>query len=147
MAAFTIRLDVPRPAPQVWAAVLDLRAHADIIPATTVIPSLVAAELQPGTQFLARTAVGPVGVDDPMRVDSITPATDTTAGTARISKEGKAARGDILLTVTPVDSGSCRVEWAQDLVVRGVPRALDPLVAVTARAAYRLLLRRLVARA
>jgi hypothetical protein len=146
MAAFTIQLDVPLSAPRAWSCVLDLRAHGDVIPATTVIPSLVASELRPGTEFLARTAVGPVGVDDPMRVDSITPPTDSTPGTARITKQGKSARGDIVLTVTPLDAGSCRVEWAQDLTIRGVPRALDPLVGTVARRAYRLLLRSLLAR-
>jgi hypothetical protein len=147
MAAFAIRLDLPLSAARAWSCVLDLRAHSDVIPATTVTPPLAAAELRTGTRFLARTALGPIGVDDPMRVDSITPPTDSTPGTAHISKEGKAIRGDILLTVTPVGSGSCRLDWAENLALRCFPRALDPLVGAVAHAAYRLVLRRLVARA
>jgi hypothetical protein len=144
MAAFMIRLDVPMPATRAWAGVLDLRAHGDVIPATTLIPSLAAAELRAGTRFLARTRFGPLAVHDRMRVDTITPPTDTAPGMIRIIKEGKAVRGDILVTVTPVDLGSCRVEWTQDFLVRGVPRALDPFVGKVARAAYGLLLRRLL---
>lgn len=146
MAAFTIRLEVPLPAPRAWSCILDLRAHGHVIPATTVVPSLAASELRLGTEFLARTAVGPVGFDDRMRVDSITLPTDSTPGSVRISKQGKAVRGDIVLTVTPLDSGWSLVEWAQDLTIRGVPRALDPLVGAVARRAYRLVLRRLLAR-
>jgi hypothetical protein len=86
-----------------------------------------------------------VGFDDVMVVESIEAPAATTAGRARIRKEGKVVRGDIDLLVTPTASGST-VEWSQRIGVRGVPALLDPVVAKVAGAAYGSTIRRLLAR-
>ena len=146
MASFSVRLEPTLPAPEAWRRVLDLRAHTAVIPLTTVTgAALTADELGPGSRFVARTGLGRVAFDDVMVVDDLTPATDDSTGTARIHKEGKVVRGWIELHVAPAPLGST-VEWSQQIEVRGVPRALDPLVARVARTAYASTLRRLLAR-
>jgi len=146
MASFSVHLDSTLPAPEAWRRVLDLHAHTAVIPLTTVTGEAMSADrLVPGSRFVARTGVGPVGFDDVMVVDSISPPTAGAGGRARIHKEGKAVRGSIDLRVTPAGPGS-RVEWSQQIGVRGVPRVLDPVVGRVARAAYGTALRRLLER-
>ena len=146
MADFEVHLDPPLPAPEAWRRILDLRAHTAVIPLTTVTGDAMAAgELVDGSRFTARTGLGPVGFDDVMVVDAIVPPTSTSAGHARIRKEGKVVRGAIELTVTPTSAGSA-VVWSQRIGVRGVPTVLDPVVSRVARAAYGSTLRRLLSR-
>jgi ribosomal protein S28E/S33 len=146
MARFSVTVDSDLPAPEAWRRLLDLEAHTAVIPLTTVTgDALAARDLVDGSRFVARTALGPVGFDDVMVVESIEAPAATTAGRARIRKEGKVVRGDIDLLVTPTASGST-VEWSQRIGVRGVPALLDPVVAKVAGAAYGSTIRRLLAR-
>jgi hypothetical protein len=146
MAHFEVHLDPPLSAPEAWRRVLDLRAHTAVIPLTTVTGAAVsAAELGPGSRFVARTGLGPIGFDDTMVVESIVPPTTDTAGSARIVKEGRVVRGHIDLLVTPTAAGSTLV-WTQRISVWGLPSVFDPVVARVARAAYGSTLRRLLAR-
>ena len=136
MADFDVHLDTGLPAAEAWRRVLDLRAHGEVIPLTTVTgDQLEAAALVPGSRFVARTAVGPIGFDDVMVVDSIEQPTDGSGGRALIHKEGKVIRGTIDFRVTPLGSTSM-VDWVQQISVRWVPRAADPVVARVARTAY-----------
>src|SRR6478609_11154301 len=74
MADFEVHLDSPLSAPEAWRRILDLRAHTAVIPLTTVTgAALSAAELGPGSRFVARTGLGPIGFDDTMVVESIVP--------------------------------------------------------------------------
>ncbi|KRB45889.1 SRPBCC family protein [Terrabacter sp. Root181] len=146
MARFSVTVPSDLPAPEAWRRLLDLDAHTAVIPLTTVTgDALAARDLVDGSRFVARTALGPVGFDDVMVVESIEAPAATTAGRARIRKEGKVVRGDIDLLVTPTASGST-VEWSQRIGVRGVPALLDPVVAKVAGAAYGSTIRRLLAR-
>ena len=146
MADFEVHLVPPLTAPEAWRRVLDLRAHTAVIPLTTVTgDAMGASDLVDGSRFVARTGLGPVGFDDVMVVDSIVPPTPTTAGRARIRKDGKVVRGAIDLSVTPTAAGST-VVWRQQISVRGVPAVLDRVVATVARAAYGTALRKLLAR-
>lgn len=146
MATFSKVLTTSLPAEVAWRRVLDLHGHSAVIPLTTVTGEALAAdELRPGSRFVARTAFGPVGFDDPMVVDEITPPRAEAAGMARIRKEGRAIRGSIELRVVPTPEGS-RVEWEQEIRVRGVPRAADAVTAAVSSAAYGMALRRLLAR-
>lgn len=147
MARFTIRIDTPLPAIEAWARVLDLRAHGEVIPFTSVPGAAPgAAELVSGTHFVARTAWGPIGFDDRMVVDDITPPTSTAPGRARIRKEGNVVRGWVEVTVTPDGPAASTLDWVQEISVRGVPRALGMVTAAVGRAAYGLTLRRLLDR-
>ncbi|KRF38342.1 SRPBCC family protein [Terrabacter sp. Soil810] len=146
MARFSVTVPSDLPASEAWRRLLDLDAHTAVIPLTTVTgDALAARDLVDGSRFVARTALGPVGFDDVMVVESIEAPAATTAGRARIRKEGKVVRGDIDLLVTPTASGST-VEWSQRIGVRGVPALLDPVVAKVAGAAYGSTIRRLLAR-
>ena len=146
MARFTVTIDSDLAAPEAWRRLLDLRAHSVVIPLTTVTGDATAAsDLVVGSRFVARTGLGPVGFDDEMVVESIVAPTATTAGNARIRKEGNVVRGRIDVRVTPTASGSV-VVWSQRIGVRGVPAALDPVVAKLAGAAYGSTIRRLLAR-
>ncbi|MEO7132477.1 MAG: hypothetical protein ABIZ07_13995, partial [Dermatophilaceae bacterium] len=119
MARFTITIETPLSATEAWARVLDLRAHGEVIPFTSLpSDSPAAAALTPGTRFLARTALGPLGFDDPMVIDEITPPTSTSPGRARIRKEGNVVRGWVELTVTPHGSDASTLEWIQEISVR-----------------------------
>lgn len=145
MAVFTVRIDTPLPAPVAWERILDVHRHGEVVPFTTVRgDALYAAELVPGSRFVARTGLGPLGFDDAMVVDEITSPTDQSAGLARIRKEGTVIRGWIELTVTPGTSGGSRVEWVQQISVVGVPEVASPVAAAVARAAYGRALRRLL---
>ena len=136
MAAFDVHLETALPPVEAWRRVLDLRAHSEVIPLTTVTgEQLEAAHLVPGSRFVARTALGPIGFDDIMVVDSIEHPVDGSAARARIHKEGKVIRGTIDFRVTPTGSGST-VDWIQQISVRGLPRMADPVVARVARTAY-----------
>jgi hypothetical protein len=147
MALFTIRLETPLPAPVAWERVLDVHAHGEVVPFTTMSgDAMYAAELVPGSRFVARTGVGPLAFDDPMVVDEITPPTADEPGVARIRKEGKVIRGWIELTVTPRSRGGSTVEWVQQISVRGVPAVAGPVTGAVAQAAYGQALRRLLDR-
>lgn len=147
MALFTIRLESPLPAPEAWERILDVHAHGEVVPFTTMRgDAMYAAELVPGSRFVARTGLGPLGFDDPMVVDEVSPPADDEPGVARIRKEGGVIRGWIELTVTPRSHGGSLVEWVQQISVRGVPRAAGPVTAAVARAAYGQALRRLLDR-
>ena len=136
MADFDVHLDTDLPAAEAWRRVLNLHAHTEVIPLTTVTgEQMEAAALLPGSRFVARTALGPVGFDDVMVVDSIEQPLAGSGGRARIHKQGKMIGGTIDLRVTPTAAGSA-VDWSQQIRVRGVPRTADPLVARVARAAY-----------
>lgn len=146
MADFEVHLDPPLPAPEAWRRILDLRAHTAVIPLTTVTgDAMTAGELVDGSRFTARTGLGPVGFDDVMVVETIVPPTSTSAGHARIRKEGNVVRGVIDLRVTPTAAGSA-VVWSQRIGVRAVPAILDPVVSRVACAAYASTLRRLLSR-
>ncbi|GAA2159804.1 carbon monoxide dehydrogenase subunit G [Humibacillus xanthopallidus] len=136
MAAFDVHLETDLPPAEAWRRVLDLRAHSEVIPLTTVTgDQFEAASLVPGSRFVARTALGPLGFDDIMVVDSIEQPAQGSGAQARIHKEGKLIRGTIDFRVTPTTSGST-VDWVQQISVRGVPRVADPVVARVARTAY-----------
>src|SRR4051812_42117897 len=101
MAHFEVHLGSTLPAPEVWRRVLDLRGHTAVIPFTTVTgTAMTADELVAGSRFVARTGLGPLGFDDIMVVDEISPPTADRAGEARIHKEGRLVRGSIDLVVT-----------------------------------------------
>ena len=91
---FELTLEVPLRASEAWERVLDLRGHDRFIPFTRITQGLATAgELHPGHLFTARTMVGPVGFDDVMTVESISPPTASAPGRARIVKGGPLVLG------------------------------------------------------
>lgn len=145
MADFVVRVASPRPASVVFARLVDWDAHSAAIP-FTVLHHEGAATL--GQRFVARTGVGRLGFDDPMRVDLLRPPAGDrpgdVPGQVEVTKTGRVLRGSVRWTVTPLPAGA-EVEWRQRLVVGWLPRFLDPVVGLVGRAAYRAGLRRLLA--
>jgi len=72
--------------------------------------------------FTARTAIGPLGFDDPMHVTTWDPP-----HRVDLQKQGRVVRGSATITVEPDGTGSA-VTWDEDVSVIGVPRLLDPIV-------------------
>ena len=150
-------------------------AHTRLIPLTTLREDGTGGtSLRAGSRFVARTALGPLHVDDVMEVRRFdapgadgggtaagirastggagSPGSSSTAGgegRAVVVKTGRLIGGQIDATVSPLtgsgdgEAGS-RLEWTQDLTLRGVPALADPLVAAVGRLAYGTVLRALL---
>ncbi|WP_432559407.1 hypothetical protein [Granulicoccus sp. GXG6511] len=151
MGHFEVRLTAPLAATVAYDRVLDLDAHTATIPFTTVRVLPGPGPLSTGTRFVARTALGPIGIDDSMIVEEFTRPTGDRAGVCRIRKTGRWVLGAIELSVEaagpPADRQAATVRWSQDIAIRGLSRVADPLVTLIASHAYRLVLRRLLATA
>ncbi|MBW3084416.1 hypothetical protein KEM60_00603 [Austwickia sp. TVS 96-490-7B] len=155
MAYFVIQLNSPYPPELTWTVLWDLRAHDRIIPLTRLRGAPLTATGAPadaidvGVVFTAWTTLGPWSIADPMRVEHWVPPQQTRPGRALIVKTGQVVTGNIEVTVAPradLDHGAT-VHWAQQIDVRGVPAALDPLTAAVAQTAYRSVVTRLIAAA
>jgi carbon monoxide dehydrogenase subunit G len=120
-----------------WTRLVDWPRHGAYVPLTTIT-------VRPGTRgrgavFVARTAVGRVGFDDPMEVVEWDPPRF-----CRIEKRGRMMRGWAELTVTPSGSGS-RVTWREEAVPAGVPRFAQGLADAAARRLFTRVVRGLLA--
>lgn len=145
---FVLRVDTPLAPDQAWARVWDLGRHTEVIPLTRVALDPPAAELRAGAGITARTALGPLALDDTMRVDEWRPPADDTAGRAVVAKTGRAIGGHIEVTFGPVPDGGTRITWRQQLELPWLPSPLAWLergAAVLAAPGYRRVLRALLA--
>ncbi|MFK0253637.1 SRPBCC family protein [Streptomyces sp. NPDC090445] len=129
------------PASEAWRRLTDWERHGAQVPLTRTIMETV-PPTHVGTRFTARTGVGRITFDDPMEVVVWQPPAGTAAGRARLVKHGRAVLGWAEIEVRPLAAGGTEVRWREELRVRGLGRAFDPLVA----AAARLLFARVVAR-
>ena len=128
---------------RVWALVTDWPAHGRWIPLTTVtIDRDSPADVGVGTRFTGRTALGPVGFDDPMTVTEWQPPTDGSAGRCRVVKRGRWLTGWAEIEVQPVSDGS-RLIWVEDVRPRWTPRLADRVVSWVGRLLFDRTLRRL----
>ena len=139
---FTVRLAADGTAEEALGRLLDLGAHTRVIPFTTVEPALTYPELGPGTRFVARTAVGRLGFDDPMVVESI----ERRRGWHRIRlrKKGRAIRGVIVLEAVTGGDGRSVLAWRQDVRLPWWPTSLHWLAVPILRVGYRRILRALL---
>lgn len=118
---------VAAPADRAWSLVTDWSAHGRWIPLTVVTVDPAGPQSGVGTRFVGRTALGPVGFDDPMVVREWEPPADGRPGRCRIDHRGPWVAGWAEITVTPETEGS-RVEWREDIYPRWTPRVADPAV-------------------
>lgn len=143
---FVLQVDAPLAPEQAWARVWDLDRHSEVIPLTTVTLRGGATALAAGVEFCGRTALGPVGFDDPMRVDAWEPPT-TAAGHAVVTKTGRVIGGRIEVTVAPVAGGATRTTWRQQIELSWLPSPVSWVEHLAARFSapgYRWVLRRLL---
>ena len=122
---------------EAWARLWDLARHTAAIPFTEV--RAPGGGLRAGARFTARTRLGPLGVDDAMRVRSWGPGRR-----AVIEKSGRPLAGRIEIAVEEADEG-CRIVWTQRFGVRGLPRWALLAARPAVRAGYRRALRTILA--
>lgn len=110
---------------QAWARLVDWRRHGAHVPLTTV--TFRSGGQGAGAVFVARTALGRFGFDDPMEVVAWDPPRF-----CRIEKRGRLLRGWAELSVSAAGTGS-RVVWREEAVPAGLPRFARPLADAAAR--------------
>ena len=110
MKPFEIAREVPLSQDEAFSRLTDWMRHADVVPLTTVRLT--------DTGFVARTALGRVGFDDPMDVVEWDPPRF-----CRLEKRGRVIRGWAEISVWPTASGS-KICWREVAHAIGVPRFL-----------------------
>ena len=113
MPLITLTRDVPLSAEQAWSRITDWVRHGDFVPMTVRVE---------GRRILARTGIGPFAFDDVMDVVVWEPPQR-----CRLEKRGRLVLGWAEITVEPLAEGA-RVRWVEEIRVRGLPRAVDPVV-------------------
>ncbi|MEE1813843.1 SRPBCC family protein [Streptomyces sp. SP18ES09] len=134
MSLILVERTVPLAPEEVWLRLTDWRAHGRQVPLTRT-RVLTPGPNGAGTRFTARTGIGRLSFDDPMEVVRWEPPSAGRPGVCRLEKSGRVVRGWALIEVTGAGGGS-RVYWTEELTLRGVPRALDPLLAATGRVLF-----------
>ena len=142
MPVFTVVVDTAAPADRTFALLTDWPAHGRWIPFTQawhVTPQgLPPAEHdRVGSVFVARTALGPVRFDDPMRITAWSRPQDGSGGAVALTKLGRVVRGEARVEVLPLTAGSSRVVWTERADVP--PEALSARTGAPGRAVGRLL--------
>ncbi len=108
---------------EAFARITDWERHGDVVPFTTMRLT--------DTGFVARTAVGRFGFDDPMDVVAWDPPRF-----CRLEKRGRVIRGWAEISVWPTDLGS-RIVWREVAHTTGVPGVLGGVERVLGRALFR----------
>lgn len=142
--SFTVHFDTPLAPEDALRRILDLRQHDRIIPFTRLTPTMAADQLRPGTEFVARTGIGPVGFNDVMRVERINLGDDQSEAGALISKHGRVIHGTIQVTITPGTAGS-HISWHQSVHLPWLPGFVHAPAVRIMRLGYRRVLSQLLA--
>jgi len=132
----TASVVLPVSAERAWALVADVRNHVRWIPLTRID---AAPSLGVGDRFTAVSGPGALcgspGLVDRMVVER-TDAPDTGTGTAGVAvyrKLGPVLLGTASVRVEPRGPASCRIVWAEDVHLRGLPaRVTAPVLAAPA---------------
>ncbi|MEC3998417.1 SRPBCC family protein [Actinacidiphila sp. DG2A-62] len=136
MALFVIERVTPLPPAEAWRRLTTWERHTATVPLTRMT---VRTPPPSGTDtvVVARTGVGRLGFDDPMRVTRWEPERH-----CRLEKTGRVVLGWAEFDVLPrpgagLDGGTGTfVRWREDLRVRGLPRALDGLTSLAGRLVF-----------
>ncbi|WP_432136994.1 MULTISPECIES: SRPBCC family protein [unclassified Streptomyces] len=135
MVIFHLERTAPLPLDETWRRLTEWHRHGDVAPLTRV-RVLTPPPTHEGTEFVARTGVGPLGFDDRMEVTVWSPPTKDAPGRCRLEKRGWLMRGWAEIEVAPGPGGRSSVLWREDLRVRLLPSLFDPALRVTARTLY-----------
>ncbi|MFB6831255.1 SRPBCC family protein [Streptomyces hydrogenans] len=134
MSRFRVVRPVPLAPEETWRRLTDWPAHGRQVPLTRT-RVLTPGPSRTGTRFTARTGLGPLGFDDPMEVVRWEPPRGDRPGVCRLEKYGRLVRGWAEIEVAAAPGGS-RVVWTEELSVRGLPRALDGVLARAGRVVF-----------
>ncbi|MFE6062827.1 SRPBCC family protein [Streptomyces sp. NPDC056431] len=135
MTLFRVERTVSPAPDEVWRRLTDWPAHGRQVPLTRT-RVLTPGPNRAGTRFTARTGLGPLSFDDPMEVVVWEPPRADRSGVCRLEKSGRVVRGWALVEVTEMPGGGSRVVWTEELSVRGLPRAFDPVLGWAGRALF-----------
>lgn len=132
---FQLERTAPLSPGEAWRRLTDWRRHGEAVPLThvTVVTPPPTGE---GTEFVARTGVGPFAFDDRMEVTVWQAPTDDEPGLCRLEKRGPTVSGWAELEVHDGPGGAARVVWVEELRLRFLPAPLDPLVESAARTVF-----------
>lgn len=128
-----------------WSRLTDWERHGDRVPLTRTIVE-TAPPTGAGTVFTARTAVAGITCDDPMEVVEWRPPAEGGDGFVRLVKRGRTVTGWAEIEVRGLPGGGSEVRWREELRVRGLPRALDPALALAGRLLFARVVRGLLRR-
>ncbi|GGT93366.1 SRPBCC family protein [Streptomyces lateritius] len=131
MRPFRIERSTALPVEEAWRRLTDWPAHGARVPLTRT-RVLTTGPTGVRTRFAARTGVGPLAFDDVMEVVRWEPPAPGRAGVCLLEKRGRVVRGRAGIEVYGTPEGA-RVVWTEELAVRGVPRVLDPVLALAGR--------------
>jgi hypothetical protein len=120
--AIEITRAVPLSQREAFSRLTDWMRHGDVVPLTTVRLT--------DTGFVARTAVGPLGFDDPMDIVDWDPPRF-----CRLEKRGRVIRGWAEISVWPSASGST-ITWREVAHTVGVPRFMARVERAAGRALF-----------
>ncbi|MEV0449047.1 SRPBCC family protein [Streptomyces sp. NPDC050600] len=148
MSRFRIERTVALPPAEVWRRLTDWPAHGAQVPFTRTTV-LTAGPNAVGTRFTARTGLGRLAFDDPMEVVVLEPPAPGRTGVCRLVKLGRVVLGSASFEVSGVADASgvagagasggsvgSRVVWVEELRLRGVPAAFDPVLALAGRVLF-----------
>lgn len=135
MVDFFLERTAPLPLNEAWRRLTRWHRHGDGVPLTRVTV-VTPGPTREGTRLVARSGIGPFGVDDRMEVTVWQPPDGDEPGRCRLEKRGRLIRGWAELEVRPGPGGRARVLWREELRVRFLPSALDPLLERTARRVF-----------
>lgn len=137
---FAVVRELDLPARPVFDELVDWVGHAEWVPLTRV--RIESGDGGPGTVFVATSGLGPLALPDRMRVDAL----DDEAMRVRVTKIGPLLTGTVDLSVTPLPSDRCRLDWVEDIRVPGLPQFLAAPVAAAARFGFGLSISRMAKR-
>ncbi|WP_405532354.1 SRPBCC family protein [Streptomyces avidinii] len=120
------------PPVEAWPMLTDWERHGAQVPLTRTIIE-TAPPTHVGTIFTARTGVSRITFDDRMEVVVWRPPTEGLPGLVRLEKRGRSVTGWAEIEIRTLAAGGSEIHWREDLRLRGLPRALDPVVAAAGR--------------
>ncbi|MFE4857429.1 SRPBCC family protein [Streptomyces sp. NPDC056670] len=146
MALFRIVRRTPLAPAEAWRRLTDWQRHAEGVPLTRITVETPPPS-GPGTVFVARTGLGRLGFDDRMEITRWEPPVPGSPGVCRLEKRARTITGWAEIEVGEVGQAAsgegepgrgapapgAYLIWREDLRVRGLPRALDPLTAYAGR--------------
>ncbi|MCT4353868.1 SRPBCC family protein [Streptomyces sp. Je 1-79] len=135
MSVFRVERRSALPVEEAWRRLTDFAAHGRLVPLTRT-RVLSPGPTGVGTLFVARTGIGRLSFDDPMEVVSWEPPAPGRPGRYRLEKRGRVVLGRAVIEVHESPGGGALAVWEEELRVRGVPAALDPVLALAGRRVF-----------
>jgi hypothetical protein len=132
---FSTTLTVSKPADYVFAEITNWGSHSSWIPATTIT-----VHKENPDEFTAWTGIGPIKLEDRMRVTNKTAS--VTGGECTLEKLGPAITGSAIVRVTAINDNQCRIEWDETVYVPYTPSFVAAALGVLPKALFTVSLKR-----